>query len=52
MSDTIITIKHLRKEYPNVTPLKDVNTEIRRGEVISIIGPSGTGKSTLLRCIR
>ena len=51
MSDTIITIKHLRKEYPNVTPLKDVNTEIRRGEVISIIGPSGTGKSTLLRCI-
>lgn len=47
----MITIKHLRKEYPNVTPLKDVNTEIKRGEVISIIGPSGTGKSTLLRCI-
>lgn len=47
----MITIRHLRKEYPNVTPLQDVNCEIDKGEVISIIGPSGTGKSTLLRCI-
>ena len=47
----MITIRHLRKEYPNITPLKDVNVEIKQGEVISIIGPSGTGKSTLLRCI-
>ncbi len=47
----MISIKHLRKEYANVTPLKDVNAEIHKGEVISIIGPSGTGKSTLLRCI-
>ncbi|MGI6549569.1 MAG: ATP-binding cassette domain-containing protein [Syntrophomonadales bacterium] len=31
--------------------LKDVNAEIKQGEVISIIGPSGTGKSTFLRCI-
>ncbi len=48
---SLISIQHLRKEYPNVTPLKDVNCEINTGEVISIIGPSGTGKSTLLRCI-
>ena len=47
----MITISHLRKEYPNVTPLTDVNAEIKKGEVISIIGPSGTGKSTLLRAI-
>lgn len=47
----MITISHLRKEYPNVTPLTDVNAEISRGEVISVIGPSGTGKSTLLRAI-
>ena len=47
----MIRIEHLKKEYPNVTPLKDVNAEIRDGDVISIIGPSGTGKSTLLRCI-
>ena len=48
---SIISVRHLRKEYPNVTPLKDVNCEIEKGEVISIIGPSGTGKSTFLRCI-
>jgi len=47
----MIRIEHLRKEYPNVTPLKDVNIEIRDGDIISVIGPSGTGKSTLLRCI-
>ncbi len=47
----MIEIKGLKKEYPGVTPLQDVNTVIEKGEVISIIGPSGTGKSTLLRCI-
>ncbi len=47
----MIKIEHLKKEYSNVTPLKDVNVEIHDGDVISIIGPSGTGKSTLLRCI-
>lgn len=47
----MISIKHLRKEYPNATPLIDVNAEIKNGEIISVIGPSGTGKSTLLRCI-
>ncbi len=51
MSEPIISIKHLKKSYPNVTPLRDVNAEIHRGEVISIIGPSGTGKSTFLRCL-
>lgn len=49
--ETVIAVTHLKKAYPNVTPLKDVNTEIRQGDVISIIGPSGTGKSTLLRCL-
>ena len=48
---SMIKIEHLRKEYPNVTPLADVNAEINKGDVISIIGPSGTGKSTLLRCL-
>ena len=47
----MIQIEHLKKEYPNATPLKDVNVEIHDGDVISVIGPSGTGKSTLLRCI-
>ncbi|MBO7674953.1 MAG: amino acid ABC transporter ATP-binding protein [Atopobiaceae bacterium] len=48
---SLIEISHLRKEYPNVTPLKDVNATVDEGEVISIIGPSGTGKSTLIRCL-
>ena len=47
----MIRIEHLRKEYEEATPLLDVNAEINSGEVISVIGPSGTGKSTLLRCI-
>ncbi len=52
----MITIKHLSKRYINpdgtvFEVLKDVNCEINPGEVISIIGPSGTGKSTFLRAI-
>ena len=47
----MITLEHLKKVYPGVIPLKDVNAKINNGDVISVIGPSGTGKSTLLRCI-
>ena len=47
----LITVSHLMKAYSNVTPLKDVNAQIHRGDVVTIIGPSGTGKSTLLRCL-
>ena len=47
----MIELKHLRKEYDDVTPLEDINLVINDGDVISVIGPSGTGKSTLLRCI-
>jgi len=51
----MITVKHLNKTFDNngtpLTVLRDVNCEIKKGEVISIIGPSGTGKSTLLRCL-
>ena len=47
----MIKLEHVKKEYPNVTPLQDVTVEVHKDDVISIIGPSGTGKSTLLRCI-
>ena len=47
----MIELRHLRKEFEDVTPLEDVNVTIHSGDVISVIGPSGTGKSTLLRCI-
>ena len=48
---SLIEVKHLRKEYDDVVPLKDVNATVDEGEVISIIGPSGTGKSTFIRCL-
>ena len=47
----MIKIKHLSKSYGDLTVLKDINAEIHKGEIITIIGPSGTGKSTLLRCL-
>lgn len=47
----MIELVHLEKKYENATPLRDVNAVINKGDVISVIGPSGTGKSTLLRCI-
>ena len=47
----MIRIKNLKKSYGKLEVLKGINTEIREGEVISIIGPSGSGKSTFLRCI-
>ena len=47
----MIRLEHVKKVYPNAKPLLDVNAEINAGDVIAIIGPSGTGKSTLLRCI-
>ena len=47
----VIRISHLKKSYGSLEVLKDINADVRRGEVISIIGPSGTGKSTLLRAL-
>ena len=47
----MISVAHLRKSFNGVAVLKDVNAEIEKGEVISVIGPSGTGKSTFPRCL-
>ncbi|WP_205203660.1 amino acid ABC transporter ATP-binding protein [Azonexus hydrophilus] len=47
----MIKVEHLAKRYGELTVLKDVTVDIAKGEVISIIGPSGTGKSTFLRCL-
>ncbi|WP_368490105.1 amino acid ABC transporter ATP-binding protein [Clostridium sp. BJN0013] len=47
----MIKVKNLYKKFNELTVLKGINLEIKKGEVIAIIGPSGTGKSTLLRCI-
>ncbi len=47
----VIRISHLKKSYGSLEVLKDIDADVHRGEVISIIGPSGTGKSTLLRAL-
>ena len=47
----IISIENLIKEYGNREVLKDISFTVNKSEVVSIIGPSGGGKSTLLRCI-
>jgi len=47
----MIKVEHLSKKYGDLAVLKDITVEIKKGEVISIIGPSGTGKSTFLRCL-
>ena len=51
MSETILKIDHLQKQFDSHVILKDVSLSVKKGEVIVIIGPSGCGKSTFLRCI-
>lgn len=49
--ETIIKVEHLNKKFGENEVLKDINYEIKQGEVVVIIGPSGSGKSTFLRCM-
>ena len=51
MTDVIIRTENLKKNFGELEVLKGISTSIRRGEVVSIIGPSGGGKSTFLRCL-
>ncbi|MCC3868985.1 amino acid ABC transporter ATP-binding protein [Terrisporobacter mayombei] len=47
----MLKINSLSKKFDQNTVLKNINLEVKKGEVVVLIGPSGTGKSTLLRCI-
>jgi polar amino acid transport system ATP-binding protein len=51
VTDEIIRTENLVKNFGKLEVLKGISTTIRRGEVVSIIGPSGGGKSTFLRCL-
>lgn len=50
-SERVISVKDLRKSFHGTEVLKGINAEIKKGEVICVIGPSGSGKSTFLRCL-
>lgn len=46
-----VSVRNLKKSYGSLEVLKDISTDIYKGEVLCIIGPSGSGKSTFLRCL-
>ena len=46
----VLELEHIRKEYPGVVALKDVTLQLRKGEVLGLIGENGAGKSTLIKC--
>ncbi|MEC2224372.1 MULTISPECIES: amino acid ABC transporter ATP-binding protein [Heyndrickxia] len=47
----MIKVEHLHKQFGHNEVLKDISTEVGKGEVVVVIGPSGSGKSTFLRCL-
>ena len=49
--ENVIELNHLVKSFGDHEVLRDINLSVKRGEVISVIGSSGSGKSTMLRCI-
>ena len=51
MAETLLKIETLKKNFGRLEVLKGLSTDIRRGEVVVMIGPSGSGKSTFLRCM-
>jgi polar amino acid transport system ATP-binding protein len=51
MTEPLVALRDVHKSFGSTEVLKGITFEVRRGEVICIIGPSGSGKSTILRCI-
>ncbi|HPU95271.1 MAG TPA: ATP-binding cassette domain-containing protein, partial [Bacillota bacterium] len=51
MKDNIIEVRGLHKTFKRTEALKGVDIDIKKGQVMVLIGPSGSGKSTLLRCM-
>ena len=51
MSDSIISVEHLHKVFGELEVLKDISFTVAPGDVVCVIGPSGSGQSTLLRCL-
>ena len=48
---SVISARHVKKSFGKIEVLKDVSMEVKKGEVVVLMGPSGTGKSTFLRTL-
>ena len=51
MTEPILELRHLQKQFGDHTVLRDIHLQVARGQTVSVIGASGSGKSTMLRCI-
>ena len=51
MGDTILEMKHVTKKFPGVIALNDVSINVKRGEVLGIVGENGAGKSNLMKVL-
>lgn len=51
MSEIVLSVKHLTKNYKNLCAVNDLNLEVEEGQIFGLLGPNGAGKSTTLECI-
>ena len=51
MTEPVVNLAHARKSFGDNEVLKDISLTVSKGDVLAVIGPSGGGKSTLLRCL-
>jgi ABC-2 type transport system ATP-binding protein len=51
MSDTIISVRDLRKKYGDFEAVKGISFDVQKGEIFGLLGPNGAGKSTTLEII-
>lgn len=50
-NEVVVSIKNHQKAFGDNVVLRDIDLDVRKGEVVVVLGPSGSGKSTMLRCI-